>query len=305
MDSISQKVKQWIDEGKDPRSAHWQGGLEAMLNVFMPYLEPGRLIPVQALEEEELPVFLAAMEIVDLSPNLSAAFLPPSIADKMTPPESAEELQHIEKGKPSFKILIARPGKEQRILCAEISEQAKKPGMDIFQSGALLGTYNFENQQDCFEQLNKIIRAHMWEKEKWRIDDYKRYTINWFDKVMDLNKGTVCVERDFSFFHSPTLIKSNKIDVIFILISEMMQKRLNDFNDPLQEAVSVIQAIDDIDVKNAQLNDVIDKVVFEFLTVIKECDLVKFDEFTDKETEQFNRESAATIQKLVKYIHKK
>jgi len=37
MDPIAKKVKQWIDEKKDPRSAHWQGGLEAVLKVFSPY----------------------------------------------------------------------------------------------------------------------------------------------------------------------------------------------------------------------------------------------------------------------------
>ena len=130
MDQIAKKVQQWIDEKKDPRSAHWQGGLEAMLNVFSPYMEPGKLIPVQPLEKDDFPVFKVALEAVDLSPNLTAAFLPPSIAGSVIPPESAVELQRIEKGKPSYKILIARPGKDPRILCAEISEQAKKPGID-------------------------------------------------------------------------------------------------------------------------------------------------------------------------------
>jgi len=265
-------------------------------------MEPGRLIPVQALSEDELAVFLAVVEILDLSPNLLAVFLPPAIAEKVIPPESAEELQRIEKGKPSFKLLIARPGKDQRILCAEISEHAKKPGVDIFQSGALLGTYNFENQTDCFEQLKKVIYAHIWEKEKWGIDDYKRYTINWFEKVVDLHKATICVKKDFSYFHSPTLIKSNNIDVIFTLIFEMIQKRLTNSGDPLRESVSAIQASDDSDVKKAQFNELTDKVVFELLTVMKECDIVKFDEFSDKETEQFNRESARTIQKIVKLM---
>lgn len=302
MDEISQKIKQWIKDGKDPRSAHWQGALEAMLNIFKPYLEPGRLIPVQPLDEEEMAVFLAVMEIVNLSPNLLAAFLPPAIAEKVTPPEFAEELQHIEKGKPSYKILISRAGKEQRIFCAEISEHANKPGVDIFQSGALLGTYNFENQQDCFSQLNKVIRAHIWEKEKWDLADYERYTFNWFEKVMNLHKGTVLVEKDFSFFHSPTLIKSNKIDVIFILIFEIIKKRLKNPDDSLKNRVAEIQAADDAEVKKNQLNDLVNKAVLEPLTVMKDCDVVKFDDFTDKEAEQFSREFAATIQRIVNYV---
>jgi hypothetical protein len=299
MDPISQKIKQWIDDGKDPRSAHWQGGLEALLNVFMPYLAPGQLIPVSPLEDHELAVYLDALAIVDLSPNLYAAFLPPSIAAKVTPPDSADELHRIEKDKPSYKILILRPGKDERILCAEISEHANKPGIDIFQSGALLGTYNFENQQGCYENLNKTIRAHIWEKGKWNTDEHKRYTINWFEKVMTLHKGSVDVAIDFSFFHSPTLIRSNKIDVVFILIFEMMDKRLNDTDDPLQEAVAAIQSVDNAEVKKVQLKDLIDKVVFEYLTVFKDCELVLFDEFSDKEMELFNRESARTILKIV------
>jgi hypothetical protein len=299
MDLISQKVKQWIDNGKDPRSAHWQGGLEALLNVFMPYLAPGQLVPASPLEDHELTVYLDALAIVDLSPNLYAAFLPPAIAAKVTPPDSADELHHIEKDKPSYKILILRPGKEERILCAEISEHATKPGVDIFQSGALLGTYNFENQQDCFAQLNKTIRTHIWEKGHWSIDEYKRYTINWFEKVMTLQKADVAVEKDYSFFHSPTLIKSNRIDVIFILISEMIGKRFNDAEDPLQEAVAAIQSVDNADVKKVQLKDLIDRVVFEYLTVFKDCELVLFDELSDKEMDLFNRESARTILKMV------
>lgn len=299
MDPISQKVKQWIDDGKDPRSAHWQGGLESILNVFMPYLEPGHLIPVVPLEEEELAVFLSVLGIIDLSPSLYAAFFPPAIAEKITPPDSAEELHHIEKGKPSYKVIIFRPGKVERILCAEISEHANNPGVDIFQSGALLGTYNFESQQDCFGDLNKIVRAHIWEKERWSTDEYKRYTINWFEKVMTLHKKTVYVEKDFSYFHSPTLIKSNKIDVIFILFSEMIDKRLNDSEDPLPEAVATIQAIDDADVIKAQLNDLIEKAILEYLTVLKDGDIVLFDELSDKEMGLFNRESARSILKIV------
>jgi hypothetical protein len=299
MDPISQKVKQWIDDGKDPRSAHWQGGLEALLNVFMPYLSPGQLVPVSLLEDHELAVFLSVLGIVDLSPNLFAAFLPPSVAAKITPPDSADELHHIEKDKPSYKILILRPGNEERILCAEISEHANRPGVDIFQSGALLGTYNFENQQDCFAQLNKTIRTHIWEKGHWSIDEYKRYTINWFEKLMTLQKTDVNVEKDYSFFHSPTLIKSNRIDVIFILISEMMNKRLKDAEDPLHKAVAAIQSVENGDIKKAQLKDLLDKIVFEYLTVCKDCELVLFDELSDKETELFNRESARTILKMV------
>ena len=298
MDPIAKKVKQWIDEKKDPRSAHWQGGLEAVLNVFSPYLEPGKLIPVQALEKDDLLVFEAALEVVDLSPNLTAAFLPPSIAGPITPPESADEIQRIDKGKPSYKILIARPGKDPRILCAEISEHAKNPGIDIFQSGALLGTYNYDTHQDCLTYLTQAIRAHVWERGKWSQDENKRYTMNWFEKILYLGKGTVRVHEDFSFFHSPTLIKSDRIDALFTLISEILLKRVEDHDDQFKDAVSSIQNIKDKDVRVTQSNELAERAILELLNLMKELEIVKFEEFSNPENERFKKEFSRAIQKI-------
>jgi len=302
MDQIAKKVKQWIDEKKDPRSAYWQGGLEAMLNVFSPYMEPGKLIPAQPLEKDDFPVFKAALEAVDLSPNLTAAFLPPSIAGSVTPPESAVELQRIDKGKPSYKILIARPGKDPRILCAEISEHAKNPGIDIFQTGALLGTYNYDTHQDCITYLTQAIRAHIWERGKWSQDEYKRYTINWFEKILNLGKGTVRVEEDFSFFHSPTLIKSNRIDALFTLIFEILVKRVGDPDDQFKDAISSIRNIKDKDVRVAQSNELAERTILELLNLMKELEIVKFGEFSNTENERFKKEFSRTIQQITDRI---
>ena len=81
MDQMLPKAKKWIDEKKDPRSARWQAGLETIMDLFVPDLEKGRLTPVCPLKEEDLSVFKAALQTVDLSPGLLAAFLPPSSAN--------------------------------------------------------------------------------------------------------------------------------------------------------------------------------------------------------------------------------
>jgi hypothetical protein len=300
MEAVSQKIKQWINEGKDPRIAHWQGGLEAILNIFLPYLEPGIFSPAQSLDENEFSVFIKALEVVDLSPGLHAVFLPASIAGRVSPPESADKICRIDAGKPSQKILIARPGKEMRVMSIEVSEHAKKPGVDIFESGVLLGTYDFDNQQDCFAALNKIVRPHIWEKAPWCKDDYKRYTVNWFEKVLDLPGSTICVEKDFSFLHSPTLIRSNTIDAVFTLIYEVFVKRANDPESPLGEAVSEVRRIPDADVRAAQIQHLAEKSVFGFLSAIRKCGVIEFDQFSDKDTELFDRECAGTIRRLVR-----
>ena len=54
MVAVSSKVKKWIDEGKDPRSAHWQAGLDKVLDLFLPDLEKGKIIPVRGMEDRDL-----------------------------------------------------------------------------------------------------------------------------------------------------------------------------------------------------------------------------------------------------------
>jgi hypothetical protein len=302
MERIPDKIKQWIEEKKEPRSAHWQGGLEEILNVFLPHMEPGKLMTVHPLDDDDVPVFTAALEAVDLSPNLHAAFLPPSIAGSITPPESADELQRIDKGKPSYKILIARPGKDLRILCAEISEHAKNPGVDIFQSGALIGTYNYDTSQACIADLTKVIRAHVWEKGPWHRDDYKRYTINWFEKTMNLEKGSVLVREEFSFLHSPTLIKSNRVDAVFTLIYEILLKRFSDPDDPIRDAVSPIQNIENKDDRVDQSNKLAERAILELLNLMREFEIVNFGKFSNTENEQFKKEFSRTVHQIKKEL---
>ena len=303
MDPTTKKAKQWIDNGKDPRSAHWQAGLEAMLAIFDPYLTPGKLLPVQPLENKDISAYNAVLEKVDLSPDLKAAFLPPSIAGKIMPPESAEELHRIDKEKSSYKILILRSGKEDRILCAEVSPQAKKPGADIFQGGALLGSYDYKSYEDCLSGITQTIRAHMWQKGKWGINQHRRYTMNWFEKVMDLRSGDISVDTNFSFLHSPTLIKGNKVDGIFMLISEIMDHRFADPDSRVKDILSAIQKIDDRQLRDTQLTEIVQSGMLECLNVLREFDIIDFAAFSKKENEQFKNDFSGTLEKLNRRFH--
>ncbi|GAB6143320.1 hypothetical protein JCM12294_07570 [Desulfocicer niacini] len=305
---MKKKVNKWLKKGKDPRSAHWQAALEATLKLFGPDLEPGKLIPMGSLDDSDIPVFEKALAIADLSPHLSAAFLPPSLADKLIPPDTADELHRVPEGAPSYKLLIARPGKEMRILCAEISEHAIRPGGDLFQSGALLGNYDFQNQADCLESMNKIIRAHIWEGKNWTREDYLAYTLNWFEKVRLLNTAKVMVEKDFSFFHSPTLIKSNKMDAMFTLMTQDLLKRGKDKNDAFGQRICDMGTAGKDNHQFPLLIQTIEDGMLGQLNLLKSFDLVAFADFTNAQTEQFKRGFAETVRYLesqfLSFMHK-
>jgi len=299
MDQMAQKVKQWIDEKKDPRSAHWQAGLETVMKRFSSDMVPGRLIPVHSLEEKDLPVFNKVIEQLDLSPGLLAAFLPPFVADAIVPPDSAEELVRIEKGKPSYKIIILRPGKEDRIICIECSEYASRPGADIFQSGALLGSFDFENHEDCISELPKLIRAHIWDKNRWQYKDYISYTRNWFEKTQYLGKSDVVVDKNYSFFHSPTLIKSNKIDALFLLIYEVLHTRFQDPEDLYKDLKATGKQAEDKNMRLSAYDTLVQNYMLDVLNVMKGLELIDFKSFTNAENDRFKNEFVRMTRKLV------
>jgi hypothetical protein len=303
MDPIAKKITHWIDEGKDPGIAHWQGGLERLQQVFLPYLKPGNLVPVQPLDAQDETVFNASLAVVDLSPGLTAAFLPPAIAGQIVPPESLADLQRIERGKPSYKILIVRPGAEERMVCIELSEHAEKPGMDIFQGGALLGSYDFTTQQECLDNLTKTLRAHIWEKGKWSLNEHKAYTVNWFEKILYLGGSAgVRVEKDVSFLHSPTLIKGDRIEAIFTLFAETMLNRSGDPDEPFKQALQFLQSTPDKDFRTTQATEFIEGNLIEYLNLLRTEALVNFDEFSEKEKEQFKTEFSRATRRLVQKV---
>lgn len=304
MDPIAKKISHWIDEGKDPRIAHWQGGLERLQQVFFPYLKPGSLVPIQPLNAEEVTVFNAALAVVDLSPTLTAAFICPAIAGQMVPPESIPELQRIERGKPTYKILIVRPGVEERMVCIELSEHAEKPGLDIFQAGVMLGSYDFTTQKDCLDNLTKTLRTHIWKKGKWSRDEYKAYTLNWFEKILYLGESAgVHVEKNASFLHSPTLIKGDRVEAIFTLLTETILNHCSDPDERLKQALQLIQSTPDENLRTTQATEFIEGNLLEYLNLLRTEALVNFDEFSEKEKEQFKTEFSRASRRLVQKVN--
>jgi len=287
------KAQKWIDENKDPRSARWQAAIEAVMDLFLPGMVKGRLTPVCPLDDKDRPVFESALERVDLSPNLWAAFLPPRMADSILPPEAADELIRIQKGKPSYKIIIQRPGKESRLLCAEISKHAHRPGIDIFQDGAFLGNFDYDTHETCILELTKAVRAHGWEKTKWQRKDYLAYTLNWFEKTIDLGKADVSVDEARSFFHSPTLIKTNRIDALFQLLYETLHQRFKSAPETANAG-----KIEDKAARRSAFSAIAENGLLDLLNLIKRLELLDFANFTNAQSHSFQNEFVRTVRKL-------
>jgi hypothetical protein len=298
MEQISEKVKRWIEqENRDPRSARWQAAIEEIMTLFIPHLEKGRLTPVSPLEAQDIPLFKSALAAVDLSPGLWAAFLPPSAAALILPPADAmEELVRIDKDKPSYKIIIQRPGKESRILCAEISEHARRPGIDIFQEGALLGSFHYETYEICVEEMTRAVRAHAWEKDEWSEEEIVAYTVNWFEKVYALEKADISVEESRSFFHSPSLIRTNRVDALFRLLTAVLSLRFQ--ADPETFTASLPEKTGNREERMVACDSLAESCLLDLLNRVRSLALFDFTDFSGQEEKKFKTEFTRSVRKL-------
>ncbi len=298
---LTVRIKKWIADGRNPGIAHWHGALEATMVSFAPHLHPGRLVPVHPLEKSESAVFEDVYASLDLSPVIQAAFVPTAMGGVLTPPAAVDSLRRIHKDNKAIMLLCRRPGRNPRILCAEISKDAWKPGIDLFEAGGLLGNYEFDSSDDCIRELPKLIRTHLWLKEKWTVANHADYTLNWFTRVVDTGRVDAPVQPDCSYIHSPVLLNLNTVDAIFKLIYATAARQFQEAADSLQMKS---KAGSGETVAEENRHRFLEGRMLGFLNLLRDSKAVDFTTFTPRENEQFKDSFARAVTQLDELLEK-
>ena len=295
VEEMTDRVKKWIEDGRNPGIAGWHGALEATMASFLPHLQAGRLVPVHPIGKSEYSIFRKVYEFLDLSPVIQAAFIPSGMGGVLRPPAAVDSLRRIHIDNKSVMLLCRRSGEKPRILSAEISKEAWKPGVDLFEEGVLLGSYEFDSSEDCIYELPKLIRAHMWRREKWTVDNYADYTLNWFARVVDTGRADAPVQHDFSYLHSPVLLNLNTVEAVFKLISAMVARQF-------QEAAGISHAkgkTDSFEVTDEEnRHRFLEGRILDLLNLLRDSKAVDFAAFTPQENERFKDSFSRTVVEL-------
>ncbi len=295
------RIEKWITAGRNPGIAYWHGALEDAMASFAPYLQTGRLMPVHALADGDEAAFSEVYALLDLCPVIQAAFVPAAMGGVLTPPAAVDSLRRVHKDNKSRMLLCRRPGLHSRILCAEISKDAWKPGVDIFEEGALLGTYEFDSGVDCIRELSKLVRIHLWLKEKWTVDQYTDYTLNWFTRVADTGRTDVPVQPDFSYIHNPVLLNLTDVEAVFKLIQAVTARQFQESLDSQQtnDHTSILWSTDP-----EERHRFLEGHIVGLLNLLGDSKVVEFASFTSRENERFKDSFAQTVKNLDGFLGK-
>lgn len=294
---MTARIEKWIAAGRNPGIAHWHGALEATMDSFKPHLRPGCLIPVHTLDKREYALFEELYTVLDLCPDIQAAFIPPALGSVLLPPAAVDSLRRVHRDNTSVILLCRRPGSQSRILCAQLSPEAWKPGVDLFQEGALLGNYEFDSSADCVQGLSKLIRLHLWRKEKWTADNYLDYTTNWFNRVVDTGRPDAPVQPDFSYIHNPVLMNLGNVDAIFQLIYGMATRQFQGIDSRAQDNLDLAADADE-----AGRHRFLEGRILGLLNLLRDSQAVDFNAFTARENEQFKDAFTGTVQRLDRFL---
>ena len=292
---MSARIEKWIDAGHEPGIAHWHGALEATMDSFKPLLSPGRLMPVHPPERSAGSIFEELYTFLDLNPELETAFFPTAMGGVLAPPAALDNLRRVNQDNVSMLLLCRRPGNPSRILCAEISPEAWKPGADLFETGALLGSYEYDCSADCIHDLPKLVRTHLWRKEKWTAAHHADYTLNWFARVVDTGRPDAPVQPDFSYVHRPVLLNLDTVGAVFKLIYAMADRQ---FKEEIEIFRSQAGADCDTGADKEDRRRFLEGRVLDMLNLLRDSRAVDFAALGPRENEQFKDGFTATVKRL-------
>jgi len=236
LNHVNEKIQERIKAGRDKLTASLHGATEAMLVNMKHLLIPGKIIASEFLKSDQEEQFNKLQISLDLSPFAYAVFLPSSIyhrnlkSYKILP----EEVSSMVSNDDTIKILVSGINDYNRILTAEISPD--KPGINIFDDGNLLASYNYNTPQECINDLSKIIWIHFKYKDSWTHDDYIKYTEGWFFRSAIYKIPDLSINVNHSYIHHPVLINISTIQAIFKLMKATLIRLFADTDQTIAAA---------------------------------------------------------------------
>jgi hypothetical protein len=312
-EEIDKRAQERLKAGRDPGVTRWQAALEAMLVAVEPYLIAGEVVTTESLSPEEIELFQKIQLVIDLAPFSFAIFLPPVLANTLNPSGLAKTLDRAPEV--SNKILVSRVNDYRRILTAELSPA--KPGIDIYENGALLGSYNYNTPEECLGDLSKIIWIHLKHQGSWTKEDYIKYTEGWFyrsasNKILDLP-----INQNHSYIHHPVLLNIKTVEAIFRLIKSTLLNLCDtvDYTIAMANANNLYNSgavkitrsglANSVEAEENFLRTYIEEKMLALLKLLRGYEIINFRSFSQNEQNEFKKRFNQTVEEVFQEIIKK
>ncbi len=223
VEQVSERIKQWIQEGAVLETAQWQGALESMLAAMELFLIPGAVITAEGLSDAEAELFHKLFIGLDLSPFVVALYLPPALSENL----KAKDPMDRKADHGSHRLIVRNQTDPDRVLTAELAAEAPN-GADIYEDGKRLGSYDYPSQEECIAQLSKLIWVHLKPPRLWSSQDQIEYTENWFFRAAVGAITDLPVNTRYSYLHDPQRLGLTRTEAVFKLMTATLSRLFED-----------------------------------------------------------------------------
>jgi len=311
-----EKIQKRIKAGRDKLTAALHGAMEAMLINLKELLIPGEIVTSESLKPDQKEQFHKLQISLDLSPFAHAVFLPSGIYRNLNSYKNMQTIASaIVPDDDAIKILVSGKNDYNRILTAEISPV--KPGINIFDDGSLLASYNYNTPLECINDLSKIIWIHFKYKDAWTHEDYIRYTEGWFFRSSNYKIPNLSINANHSYIHHPVLINTSTIQAIFKLMKATLIRLFADTNETISAANAAnLYKTDTVKITTSGLSNGKEdekkslRLYYEdrlmgLLKLLQGYEIINFKSFSPAEQKEFKRMFARTIEDLFQLMTQK
>jgi len=239
-EEIFEKAEAREKAGQDPLYAHWQASLEILLLACEESLRPGRLLPIGIDGEKEWDFYQDVLEKLDLPPEVCAVLITPSGVRAMPIPQGLEMDALALPERDSFSMIISGCLDHTTVMQVSLPG-VMSVGIDVFEHGAQLASYNYNTIEECLADLTRVIWIYFNPGQNWTQDEIIRYTENWFEKSQEINLEKASIHSEFSYAHRPELVGLAPLGAAFKVISATILKEY----DSLEKAIESANAMNE------------------------------------------------------------
>jgi hypothetical protein len=156
---LAQIVESRVGIGPSDMVSGWHTLLDNLFKQMGPYLQKGRLITFQNLQENERRFFERLHHEIVLPKNAVGFYLPPSVRRQML----GEDARAVAVGNESDAgaVIASLNDNHDVIVNALFALPPYTPAVDVYERGKMIAGYQFSTTDECRADLQHIIERHL------------------------------------------------------------------------------------------------------------------------------------------------
>jgi len=161
-ESMGQTIVRRSGVGPNDLIAGWQSVLSHMLDQMRPFMQPARIITFQHMQPHEQSMFQQIIQRITMSEQAWGIYLPPSVRNQLMYTNQSLDIPAGEAvPRDDGVLLFSHPTSHETIVNGLLAHQPYAPAVDVYDRGALLAGYVYDNIDACLADLTAVIQIHL------------------------------------------------------------------------------------------------------------------------------------------------